>query len=479
MKRALVLVGVGVGLGTALSLSPLVHGRSPRIDADVTPPAATSQDVASTPVETPTDVAIASPEPHPSSYDPMRSFAPLFDAVSPAVLAIEIEGKSEPSAELQQIPPEFRRFFDPRGFEAVPTHGEGSGFVISADGLVLTNNHVVENATRITARFADGRTAPATVLGTDEHLDIALLRLDSPGPWPFVALGDSTEARVGDWVVAVGNPLGLGTTVTAGIISGKGRALGHDVYDDFLQTDAAINPGNSGGPLFSLDGKVIGINTAIINGANTVGFSIPINLVQGVVDDLETKGHVARGFIGVRPVAGPDGTGAVIAQIYDDTPAKKAGLQAGDLITRIDDVAVKDPGQLVRAIGTHNPGEQVVLEVVRGDKTLSMPVELAERPGDDAMPQDGAVPKLGLALGALSDPAAKELGLQYGVPVNDVTKGSPADGRVRKGDIILSVNQWPVATAEQVVELVDRSRSNVLLEILRDGRNVVVNVALN
>ena len=484
-RRSAVLVGVGALIGAALTLAPLGFSRGPRpATADPETPkleqsvegaagvAATTAEVEAT-----APIAVPAPDERPT-YAPTRSFAPLVEAVSPAVLAIAVEGTvaAADQPDMSQVPPMFRRFMDPSQQGPQQEHGEGSGFIVSADGIVLTNNHVIEHADSIVAKFADGRTVKAKVIGADPELDIAMLKLDGDGPWPFVALGDSTDVKVGDWVLAVGNPLGLGTSVTAGIISGKGRVLGHDVYDDFLQTDAAINPGNSGGPLFDLDGKVIGINTAIINGANTVGFSIPIDMVARVMDDLESKGHVARGFIGVRPGATDGDHGAEIAEIYDDTPAAKAGLQAGDVVTKVDDHAVNDPAELVRTIGTRDPGDKVVLEVQRKGKTLAIPVELAERPADNAMPAEPSsdIARMGVKFEALTSDEAAQVGVQYGVRVAEVTVDAPAAGFLRAGDIVVEVNNWPVASPDQIADLVRRSKGAVQMLVIRDGKHASV-----
>jgi serine protease Do len=282
---------------------------------------------------------------------------------------------------------------DPR---ALPRRtGEGSGFVISADGLMLTNHHVIDDADRITVVFGDGEEVAARVLGSDASMDIALLQLPADRSWDHLELGDSDATQVGDWVLAMGNPLGLGNTVTAGIISGKGRVLGHDIFgnEDFLQTDAAINPGNSGGPLVTLDGKVVGMNTAIIAGANTVGFSVPANLITSVMDELRTEGHIARGFLGVNSqpltpelaeLLGVDAEdGALVSSVFPDTPAAKAGLERGDVVVEVDGQEIDDQTELVAAIGNKRPGEKVELRVVRAKGPKNLSVTLAERPGRD------------------------------------------------------------------------------------------------
>ena len=331
--------------------------------------------------DAPAPIRAPAPEAPAQTYNPQRSFAPLIRAISPAVVAIEVEGPSV-VPDLSDLPPFFRDFIDPEKMRPQPQTGEGSGFVVSADGWVITNHHVIEDAQSITLKFVDGRTAKARVLGSDPSLDVALLDIEGDEVWPYVELGDSTRVEVGDWVVAMGNPLGLGTTVTVGIISGKGRALGHNVYDDFLQTDAAINQGNSGGPLFDLEGRVIGINTAIIAGANTIGFAIPIDAAREIMAELGTNGRVARGYIGLRPDPTDEGedAGARVGAIFDGTPADKAGIRVGDRIIAVDGQPIRTPVELVRTISRRDPGEKVDVRLVREGKELSVRVTLAERP---------------------------------------------------------------------------------------------------
>jgi serine protease Do len=292
-------------------------------------------------------------KPSAGSYSPMQSLAPLVDAVEPAVIAIEVEGVAR-GQDTSQMPPELRRFFgvDPRSQPRL-VQGEGSGFVISEDGLVLTNYHVVANAKRIRARFSNDEVIDMKLLGKDEAIDVALLQLPKNRKWPHVAIADNNSVAVGDWVVAMGNSLGMGHTVTAGIISGQGRALGHDAYDNFIQTDAAINQGNSGGPLFNLNGEVIGINTAIIQGANTVGFAIPMSMVESQIEDLKNDGQINRGYLGIEPRALTDDLanvlraagveGVLIARVLSEAPAANAGIEPGDIVTAIDGNPMKTP----------------------------------------------------------------------------------------------------------------------------------------
>ena len=331
-----------------------------------------------------TPSALSAPLPMPTAvgtYDPGRSLAPLVSAVSPAVVSIEVTGSTGSS----RVPPGFPGFPQQH-----PSQGQGSGFITSADGLVLTNHHVVQGATSIAVKLQDGTKVAAEVLGSDAEIDIALLQLPTDRAWPYVALGSSEDLRVGDRVVAMGNGLGLGTTVTTGIVSGKGRVMLDAVHEDFLQTDAAINPGNSGGPLFTLEGEVVGVNTAIIAGANTVGFAVPIDMVSAVVDDLRRDGRVSRGFFGVtlQPIdpllvkaLGLDAvSGALVSQAHPDTPAAKAGVQAGDVLTKVDGIPVVDVVDAVKRISQHRPGEVVTIELLREGQRMERSVTLTERP---------------------------------------------------------------------------------------------------
>ena len=317
-------------------------------------------------------------------YHPMQSFAPMVQAVQPAVVSLQVTSQQATMT---------HPFFGPMSVEQGRA-GEGSGFVISEDGLLLSNAHVVQGADEIMAIWEDGREMTATVLGVDRAMDVALLKLDEDGPWPHVTFGDSEGLRVGDWVVAMGNPLGLGHTVTAGIVSAKGRGLGPDLLRnyEFIQTDAAINEGNSGGPLFNLKGEVVGINTAIIQGANTVAFSIPIDAVESVLEDLRTTGQVQRGFMGVYPMSLTpriraelgirSGSGAILGEVFESTPAARAGLLQGDVVVEIGDEPVTSPEDLIRMIARKAPGDSVTIRYERDGEEHDIRLRLGERPSD-------------------------------------------------------------------------------------------------
>ena len=307
---------------------------------------------------------------------PAPSLAPLVKRLSPAVVSIDVEQSPQSLGGGlfgRSIPP---------GHPAL--QGQGSGFVISADGAILTNHHVVKDAAKVSVSFAGGETFPAKVVGWDERTDVALLDIEGDAH-PFLEFADSDSIEVGDWVLAIGNPYGLGHTVTAGIVSGKGRSLGAGPYDDFLQTDAAINPGNSGGPLFDLEGRVVGVNTAILNSANGIGFAIPSNMVTDMLGQLQTEGRVARGWMGVSLGDAEDTHGAYVAEVFANTPAGKAGLKVGDLVTQLNGVEVLDSRSLVLAVGQLPPGEVVRLGVLRDGKPQELSVTLAERPPEPSL----------------------------------------------------------------------------------------------
>ena len=312
-----------------------------------------------------------------ASYNPMTSLAPLVDAVEPAVVNVY-------TSATVQVDPRMQMLF--RLPSERTMQGQGSGFVISADGYLLTNNHVVDNATEVKVKFSDGEELTAKVVGTDPDSDIALLKINADHSFPYLELGSQAPPRVGDWVVAVGNPLGLGHTVTAGIVSGMGRDIAEVPYEQFIQTDASINPGNSGGPLIGIDGKVVGMNTAIISGANTVGFAIPATHIAEVLPQLRDKGRVARGYMGVQMASVPDvaknalGKGVIIAGVVDDGPADKAGIQDGDVVVKIAGTPIEDQSDMLRVVGGTAPGKKVEVVVMRQGKEKTLHVELAEKP---------------------------------------------------------------------------------------------------
>jgi serine protease Do len=361
----------------------------------------------------------------------------------------------------------------------------GSGFIIDAQGHVITNAHVVDNADQVRVKLGDERELDAKVKGRDERLDLAVLELQGANNLPFTALGDSDALRVGEYVVAIGNPFGLGQTVTMGIVSAKSRAIGAGPYDDFIQTDASINPGNSGGPLFDMRGQVIGINTAINPSGQGIGFAIPSNALKDVLPQLLAKGRVDRGRLGVavQPVdaslakaLGMAKTeGALVGEVERGGPAEKAGLKAGDVITQVDATAIPHSQDLPRVVARHTPGSKVKLTVLREKQQKSFDVTLDRLPdpnGEDADDDKG------IGGAAPTPPKSGELGVSLGdspggsgAVVQRVNPSGPAHDELAPGDVIVAVNKRPVRSASEAATAVKAIPRNeaVLLTVKREG----------
>lgn len=419
------------------------------------------------------------------SGSPMPSLAPLVEDVSPAVVNIATRGTVA-----QERPPLAEHPFFRRFFEEMPEQRErqvqslGSGVIVDAgEGYVLTNHHVIAEADEITVSLQDNRTFEAEVIGSDPETDIAVIRIESDD-LQAVELGDSSELRTGDYVVALGNPFGLDHTVTSGIVSGLGRSLGPRAsgarIQDFIQTDASINPGNSGGALVNLEGELVGINSAILSrtGGNIgIGFAVPVNMAETVMAQLIEHGEVRRGELGVRvqditPALAEAmdlevGSGALVAQVAEDSAAAAAGLQAGDVITAVDGESTEDASDLGRAIGLQEAGSEVTLTVLRDGERRELTATLGERrvdTGDDGT-GDGAS-ALGLEIAPLDErhPLGEEL--EHGVVVAAVAEDSPAAGELRRGDVITSVNREPVASPGAFADAIE-GESRLLLRVQR------------
>jgi len=331
----------------------------------------------------------------------------------------------------------------------------GSGFIIDSQGYILTNNHVVKGATEIKVKLHDGSTYDAKLVGADPKTDIALIKIEPKGKKLTAAkLGDSDKAEIGQWVVAVGNPFGLSYTITAGIISAKGRVIGEGPYDNFLQTDASINPGNSGGPLINMDGEVIGINTAIVAQGQGIGFAIPINMAKEILPQLKTKGKVVRGWLGVyiqaitpelaKSFGLKKATGAVITQVMKGSPADKAGLKEGDIIVEYRGKKIKNLRELPRLVAITLPGTVVEMKILRNGKMKTIRVKIGTMPEEEAALAEpsGEQVKLGLKVAPIPPEVTEQTGIRSGVYVTQVDPGSPAyEGGIRPGDIILRVNR--------------------------------------
>jgi serine protease Do len=420
--------------------------------------------------------------------------ASLVEKVQPAVVNITTSA----SVQMPPMIDPFEFFFGPEGFgrpegrtpfsipfPSGPVERErrslGSGFVIDADGYVVTNNHVIEDADEVMVRFADDRSFPARVIGRDGKLDVALLKLDGAGVLNPVVLGDSDALRVGEYVIAVGNPFGLGHTVTMGIVSAKDRTIGAGPYDDFIQSDASINPGNSGGPLFNLRGELVGINTAIHRQGQGIGFAIPINMVKDVVLQLRDKGHVQRGKLGItfQPVnediaraLGLDRPrGALVSEVERGAAADRAGLRVGDLIVEVNGTQLSRSHDLPRLIASQPPGSSVRLQFLREGKPQTVTITLDALEADDkgvGKAAKGASPS---RFGLTMQPHAN------GVVVTAVS-GKVASRLVR-GDIIQSVDRVPVTTPEQVFAGLTRAKAEkrpALLQVRRGNTTLFVAV---
>jgi serine protease Do len=449
---------------------------------------------------------------------PAEGFADLAEKVSPAVVNISTiqaaptgdrtGNDAMPFPEGSPLEKFFEQFGERFGQGMPPTRRQpiralGSGFIIDPRGFVVTNNHVVEDASKVQVNLSDGRSFDADIVGTDPKTDLALLRIRNDGDLPFVTFGDSDKVRVGDPVVAVGNPFGLGGTVTAGILSARGRNIHAGPYDDFLQTDAAINRGNSGGPMFNTEGEVIGINTAIFSpngGSIGIGFAIPSNVARNVIAQLEQNGSVERGWLGVQvqPVS-PDiadalgldaPKGALVAGVMPDSPAAKAGLRQGDVILSFNATDIDEMRDLPRLVAEAKVGHDAEVAILRDGKRMTRKVEIARLAADRvAVTESGGSPelesdRLGATLSALTDGARQRLNLPEqvdGVVVSDVDPAGPAAANgVRPGDVIAQVDGRKVSAPADVAAAIEQagSKKAVLLLVNRGGNELFVGVRL-
>lgn len=440
------------------------------------------------------------------------NFAAIVAREGKAVVNISTSG-TEPASEAGEIDPGLRDFlrqfglppgafqFNPPSKKGIPIRGEGSGFIISSNGLILTNAHVVKGATKVTVKLTDRREYTAKVLGMDPKTDIAVVKIDAHD-LPTVTFGDSTALRPGDWVLAIGSPFGFENSVTAGIVSAKGRSLPDDSAVPFIQTDVAVNPGNSGGPLFNLQGQVVGINSQIFStsgGAMGLSFSIPINLAMDAAKQLETKGYVSRGMIGVqiqtmsesvakaRGVA--NGQGALVAQVQPGGAAAKAGIQIGDVITSFDGHKIYESSDLPPMVAMTAPGTEAAVGVLRNGKPMTIRVKVAEMPRNGLSQQllanspaataGGGL--LGLTVQDLTPAMRQQLGstAHGGVVVTGV-KGAAADAGLQPGDVVLRVGNAAVDSVAEFRRATASVKhgSTVLLLVSRNGANQFVAISV-
>ncbi len=432
----------------------------------------------------------------------LPDFTELVEKQGPAVVNVSITQTVSQEEMFPQIPdlPENDPFFDffrrfrpphggmPREFEA---KSQGSGFIISADGYILTNAHVVDGADEVTVRLTDKRDFKAKVIGTDRRTDVALIKINATG-LPKVVIGNPAQLKVGEWVAAIGSPFGFENSVTAGIVSAKGRSLPQENYVPFIQTDAAINPGNSGGPLFNLRGEVVGINSQIYSrtgGYMGVSFAIPIDVAIGVADQLRIHGKISRGWLGVmiqdvtKELAESFGLkkpeGALIAGVEKGGPADKAGMEPSDVVLKFDGKPVGNASELPLLVGATKPGKTVAVQVWRKGASKELSLTVAEAPSEKVAQRPGKMEsvagRLGLGLNDLSEAQKKELQIPHGVVVVEA-QGSAARAGIRRGDVITAVNNSNVKSVEQFNQILAgyKAGQNIALLVRRGERALFI-----
>lgn len=469
--------------------------------------------------EAPAPVQPAAP-PAPIVIDGIRtSYADVVEKSSPAVVRIEAEHKNKPQSQTQfQLPDDLFRQGPGQGPQQQPRspveRGLGSGVIVSADGTILTNNHVVEGAEKITVLLADNKTFDAKLVGSDKPSDLAVLKIEAQN-MPFLTPGNSDTVRVGDIVLAIGNPLGIGQTVTAGIISAKGRRTGlsygntNDSFEDFLQTDAPINRGNSGGALVNLNGELIGINSQILAGGPSggnigIGFSIPSNMAKSVMEQLLKDGRVRRGMLGIniqnitddtaKALELKDTSGVLVSNVRAGSAAEKAGVKRGDIITAINGEKIEDSNVLRNKVAGTLPGSEIKLTVTRDGNPQELTATLdeynVEGSASSQQPREGDAPsaqpnsgKLGLSLQPVTPQVAKQLGIEGtdGLVVTDVDQAGPAaEAGINRGDVVLEINRQAVKSVEEVQSAIEKAGDRpVLMLVARRGGTVYLTVRPN
>jgi len=383
---------------------------------------------------------------------------------------------------------DFERFFRQRPPERREARSQGSGVIVDKSGVILTNNHLIENAGEIEVRLSDKRKFKAKVVGRDPKTDLAVLKIEADGELPSAELGDSDTLRIGQWAIAVGNPFGLDRTVTVGIISATGRqGVGVTTYESFIQTDAAINPGNSGGPLVNLDGKVIGINTAIVSVGQGIGFAIPTSMARRVMPQLLAAGRVTRGWLGIRiqpltedlaPSFGAkEGEGVLVADVMPGSPAEAGGLKSGDVVLEFEGQKTAEVPDLQRIVADTPPGKAARVTVLREGRRETLSVKLGEMPADEPVVAARGTERWGLSVQPITPELARQFKLPggEGVLVSEVEEGSPAArAGIRPGDAIIEVNRRRVRDLESFEQALGRAEQDVLLFVQREGRSQYV-----
>jgi serine protease Do len=442
----------------------------------------------------------------------LPDFTNLVTQVKPAVVSITNKLRATPAAmeqdqqggQMQQLPFPFNQMIPNGGQQQEhAVEARGSGFIINADGTIVTNNHVVKGARTLSVTLDDGTVLPAKVIGTDPRTDIAILKVDSPHPLPFIQLGNSRDVKPGEWVVAMGNPFGLSSTVTAGIVSAVSRDIGAGPYDQFIQVDAPINQGNSGGPLFTQDGKVIGMNTAILSptgGSVGIGFAIPSDMIRNVSAQLEKGGKVVRGYVGVEAQQITPATaqamhlkvndGALLAGVQSDSPAAQAGLQPGDVIQAVNGTKIATPKELALNVANILPGDEAHLSVLHDGQSKDITVKVGTLPNEQTASNDNQGndhhAQIGLALAPLSPDVRNQLDMPdntKGALVQGVQPGSPAEAAgLQPGDVIVGVGTHAVSSPAEAASAMRTALNGtdhaLALRVIRNGQAVFVGVTL-
>ena len=456
--------------------------------------AATTPPVAPTPVTQPSTSA--------APVAALPDFSGLVEKYGPAVVNVDVvqtrktAGRAQGSDD-EELPPFLRnlpfQFQFPQPQDRGPVRGVGSGFIVSADGVILTNAHVVDDADEVSVKLTDRREFTAKVLGVDKTTDIAVLKIQASG-LPYVKVGDPKTTKVGEWVVAIGQPFGFENTVTSGIVSAKSRSLPGDSYVPFIQTDAAVNPGNSGGPLFNLKGEVIGVNSQIFSrsgGFQGLAFAVPIDVAMQVKDEIQKSGKVSHGRLGVavqevnQALAQNFGlkspAGALVASVEKGSPGAKAGLEPGDVIVKLDGKEISRSSDLPPMISSLKPGTKVTLEVWRNgaSKELSATVGALNDKTASVAPDKESIGKgkLGVAVRPLTNEERRNNELDHGLVVQDVTGAAERAG-VRAGDVIVAVNNTPVKSVDELKTLIDKSGKTVALLVQRNDARIFIPVTL-